>query len=116
MSIAARPPLLNDKEAALNKTELIAGVARSQEVSLAKAAPWVNTVLQELAKGMAESSRVTLHELGVFRQQRRRSKAYRHPLTGRMGTMPETSTIAFTPSQPLRRRMEATDLKGGDVT
>lgn len=95
----------------MNKTELIAGVARSQNVSQAKATPWVNTVLQVLAAGMAESSRVTLHELGVFRQQRRRSKAYRHPLTGRMGTIPETLTIAFTPSQPLRRRMDVNDLK-----
>lgn len=89
----------------MNKSDLIAGVARLRSVSQVQAAAWVDAVLQTLAEGMTSSTRVALHELGVFHRQHRASKAYRHPCTGQMDIMPEMTTITFSPSQPLRRRM-----------
>jgi len=83
----------------MNKTELIAAVAKRLKVERRDVRPVVNATIDAIRDAVAKGDRVTLADFGTFHKQRRAARLGRNPRTGEAVKVPATTKPAFKPGR-----------------
>lgn len=86
----------------MNKTETIAAVAASAEVSKKTAETVVNALLQVITTAMAEGDKVQLPGFGTFETRQRAERQGKNPATGEAITVPACKVVAFKAGKSLK--------------
>ncbi len=86
----------------MNKSELIAAVADSAEVSKTVAAKVVDAVVDNIKSALAEGDAVTLIGFGTFSTRERSARTGRNPRTGESIKIKAATVPAFKPGKALK--------------
>lgn len=95
----------------MNKTELIAEVARRTGLSVAAARRTVDVLFSTapregiIAAAVAQGDRVQITGFGTFERRRRKKRMGRNPQTGQEISIPGGSYPAFTAGKSLKERV-----------
>ncbi len=97
----------------MTKSELIARLAERYPQLVAKDAEFaVKTILDAMAKTLAEGHRIEIRGFGSFALSHRPPRLGRNPKSGERVQVPEKRVPHFKPGKELRERVDAA-LKGG---
>ena len=91
----------------MNKSELVATIAASGDLTKTAAGKALESVLSHLAEAMARGERVTLSGFGSFRVVERAEQKGRNPQTGQAMTIPAHNVVKFRPGKKLYIRVSA---------
>ena len=86
----------------MNKTELIAAVARQAGVTKKDAEAVINAALETISATLAQGEKVQLSGFGNFELKDRESRVGRNPHTGEAVAIPATRLPVFKPSNALK--------------
>ncbi len=89
----------------MNRSELVAELARSKRLSRRLAERLVKAFFEEISSALARGERVELRGFGVFETHKRRTFLGKHPRTGESILVSPGRTVHFKPSQKLRGRI-----------
>ncbi len=89
----------------MNKSELIATIAKVGGMTKVRAEIALNKVLANLAGAMENGERVTLSGFGSFRVVERAEQRGRNPQTGQTIVIPAHNVVKFKPGKHLSRRV-----------
>ena len=84
------------------KADLVNAVAERSDVSRAKAAQAVDTILQAMKTALGEGKRIELRGFGVFQIRDRKRGVGRNPKTGVEVEIAPGKTVRFKPGKGLR--------------
>ena len=90
----------------MNKAELISSVAKSANVTKAKAKMVLNSVLKNMVNTMKDGKKVSLLGFGTFSVVRRVEKKGRNPHTGQGIIIPAHNAIKFKSGKMLYGRVQ----------
>ncbi|MBV5330458.1 MAG: HU family DNA-binding protein [Chlorobium sp.] len=85
----------------MNKTELIGNVAESASLTKVEAEKVVKSVLDSIAKALANNDSVTLIGFGSFSVSTRAARTGRNPQTGKEIQIAEKKVVKFRPGKKL---------------
>jgi len=85
----------------MNKTELITNVAESAGITKVEAEKVVKSVLDSIAKTLANNESVTLIGFGSFLVSTRAARTGRNPQTGKEIQIAEKKVVKFRPGKKL---------------
>lgn len=91
----------------MNKTELIAKVAETTELSKKDATLAVDAVFDTIADELAAGNKVQLVGFGNFETRERAARKGRNPQTGGEIDIAATKLPAFKPGKPLKDKVNA---------
>ena len=83
------------EELTLKKSEIVASLADSNELSRGKAEKVVDDLLELIADALAKGDKVVLSGFGTFEVRTRVARSGRNPRTGETIDVPEQKTPAF---------------------
>lgn len=83
----------------MNKTDLIAVVAKRLKAERRDVGPVVNATIDAIRDAVAKGDRVTLADFGTFHKQRRAARLGRNPHTGEAVKIGATTKPAFKPGR-----------------
>jgi DNA-binding protein HU-beta len=86
----------------VNKSHLVAYVARELQTSRLQAASLVDTVLAGIRKGLVEDNSVTLSGFGTFEVKTRKARVGRNPQTGEPIQISAGRRVGFRVGKALR--------------
>ena len=86
----------------MNKTELIAAVAESSEMSKASASKAVDATLSAITDALKAGDQVTLIGFGTFSVRKRAARTGRNPQTGKTMKIKASNVPAFKAGKGLR--------------
>jgi len=86
----------------LNKSELIAAVAKEAGVSKAEAEKIVNATICSISKELSKGGKITLIGFGTFDVRKREKSKGRNPRTGEPIEIPARNVVKFTPGSKLK--------------
>ncbi len=86
----------------MNKTELIAKVAETQEMTKADAAKAVNASLDAISTTLAAGEKVQIIGFGTFEVRERKARTGRNPATGASIKIKASKAPAFKPGKALK--------------
>lgn len=86
----------------MNKTELIAAVAKSADLSKKDAEAAVNATIAAVTKALKKGDKVQLVGFGTFEVRKRAAKQARNPQTGAVIKVPATKVPAFKAGKALK--------------
>ena len=86
----------------MNKSHLVAYVARELQTSRLQAARLVDTVLAGIRKGLVEDTSVTLSGFGTFEVKPRKARVGRNPQTGEPIKIEAGRRVGFRVGKALR--------------
>ncbi len=86
----------------MNKTELIAAVAKSANLSKKDADAAVNATVEAITKALKKGDKVQLIGFGTFEVRKRAAKQARNPQTGAVIKVPATKVPAFKAGSALK--------------
>jgi DNA-binding protein HU-beta len=86
----------------VNKSHLVAYVARELQTSRLQAASLVDTVLAGIRMGLVEDNSVTLSGFGTFEVKDRKARIGRNPQTGEPIQISEGRRVGFRVGKALR--------------
>ena len=86
----------------MNKTELIAKVAETQEMTKADAAKAVNATLDAISTTLAAGEKVQIIGFGTFEVRERKARTGRNPATGASIKIKASKAPAFKPGKALK--------------
>jgi len=84
------------------KADIVNRVVDQSDVTRAKAAQAVDTVIEGLRQALAGGHRIELRGFGVFQDKQRKKGIGRNPKTGVEVRIPPGFTIRFKPGKDLR--------------
>jgi DNA-binding protein HU-beta len=87
----------------MNKGELIAIVAKENELSKAAAERVCNSVLNNIKKGVKKHKNVTLIGFGTFTVKSRKARMGRNPQTGAAIKIKASKTVGFKPGSDFKK-------------
>ncbi len=90
----------------MNKSELVATIAASGDLTKSTAGKALESVLGHLAEAMGRGERVTLSGFGSFRVVERAEQKGRNPQTGQAMTIPAHNVVKFRPGKKLYTRVK----------
>ncbi len=96
----------------MNKTELIASVAKAAGISLKDARNVVNTIFSTvpregiIASEVAKGKKVQITGFGTFERRNRKKRQARNPQTGAPIMIPATKYPAFSAGKALKDRVK----------
>ena len=90
----------------MNKSELVANIAESGEITKVTAAKALESVLTRMAGAMERGERVTLAGFGSFRVVERAEQRGRNPQTGQPITIPAHNVVKFRPGKNLCNKVK----------
>jgi DNA-binding protein HU-beta len=90
------------EEKRMNKTELIAAVAKSADLSKKDAEAAVNATVAAITKALKKGDKVQLVGFGTFEVRKRAAKQARNPQTGAVIKVPATKVPAFKAGKALK--------------
>lgn len=80
--------------------ELCRIYAKTYGISIKYAETIVNTLFELMSQLVyIEGEDVQIRKFGTFRHKKSKPKAFKHPVTGEMGLVPEHDIIKFLPSE-----------------
>jgi DNA-binding protein HU-beta len=85
----------------MNKTELVNNVAESAGITKVEAEKVVKSVLESIAKALANNDSVTLIGFGSFSVSTRAARTGRNPQTGKEIQIAEKKVVKFRPGKKL---------------
>jgi DNA-binding protein HU-beta len=86
----------------MNKTELIAAVAKKADLSKKDAEAAVNATVEAVTKALKKGDKVQLVGFGTFEVRKRAAKQGRNPQTGAVIKVPATKVPAFKAGKALK--------------
>ncbi|MBO4339505.1 MAG: HU family DNA-binding protein [Clostridiales bacterium] len=86
----------------MNKTELIAAVAKDAKLSKKDAEAAVNATVAAVTKALKKGDKVQLVGFGTFEVRKRAAKQARNPQTGAVIKVPATKVPAFKAGKALK--------------
>ena len=86
----------------MNKTELVAKVAETTELTKKDAAKAVDAVLDAIADALKTGDKVQLSGFGIFEVRERAARKGRNPQTGNEIDIAATKVPAFKPAKALK--------------
>ncbi len=89
----------------MNKSELVADIAASGDLTKSRAGKALESVLAHMAKAMERGERVTLSGFGSFRVVERAEQKGRNPQTGQAMTIPAHNVVKFRPGKTLSTKV-----------
>ncbi len=90
----------------MNKAELISSVAKSANISRAKAGMVLNGVIANMVKTMKDGEKVSILGFGTFSVVERVQKKGRNPKTGKEIVIPAHNAVKFRPGKHLYGRVQ----------
>ena len=87
----------------LKRTDLVALVAKQEEISKVRAKVIVDNLIALITKALETGGSVDLHKFGVFKATIRVARAARNPKTGESMSVPQRTVVKFRPSAALKR-------------
>ena len=90
------------EEKRMNKTELIAAVAKDAKLSKKDAEAAVNSTVAAITKALKKGDKVQLIGFGTFEVRKRAAKQARNPQTGAVIKVPATKVPAFKAGSALK--------------
>ena len=86
----------------MNKTELIAAVAESTELSKASAGKAIDATLDAITNALKSDDKVTLIGFGTFEVRKRAARTGRNPRTGKTIKIKASKSPAFKAGKSLK--------------
>ena len=86
----------------MNKTELVANLAKETELSKTVAKQVVESILAQTTKTLKKTGRFVLAGLGTFEVVKRAKRTARNPRTGEPVTIKAHKAVRFKPSKTLK--------------
>ncbi len=86
----------------MNKTEWIATVAETAEISKKDAERTLNAALNAITKALAAGDRVQLSGFGIFEVKERKARTGRNPRTRKPVEIAASQVASFKPSKALK--------------
>ena len=86
----------------MNKSELIAAVAKKADLSKKDAEAAVNATVEAVTKALKKGDKVQLVGFGTFEVRKRAAKQARNPQTGAVIKVPATKVPAFKAGKALK--------------
>lgn len=86
----------------MNKTELIAAVAESAELSKAAAGKAIDATLDAITNALKSDDKVTLIGFGTFEVRKRAARTGRNPRTGKSIKIKASKSPAFKAGKSLK--------------
>ncbi|MBE6835930.1 MAG: HU family DNA-binding protein [Ruminococcaceae bacterium] len=86
----------------MNKSELIAAVAKKADLSKKDAEAAVNATVEAVTKALKKGEKVQLVGFGTFEVRKRAAKQARNPQTGAVIKVPATKVPAFKAGKALK--------------
>jgi DNA-binding protein HU-beta len=86
----------------MNKTELIAAVAESAELSKASAGKAIDATLDAITNALKSDDKVTLIGFGTFEVRKRAARTGRNPRTGKSIKIKASKSPAFKAGKSLK--------------
>ena len=90
----------------MNKSHLVAYVARELQTSKLQSARLVDTVLTGIKQGLQKDKSVTITGFGTFEVKPRKARIGRNPHTGEPIDIPATRAPAFKAGKPLKEALK----------
>ncbi len=87
----------------MNKSELIAALARSTACSKVSASKTLQSVLDTITKSLKRGESVSLVGFGTFRAAARKARTVRNPQTGAAIKLPKRRVPKFTAGKALKQ-------------
>lgn len=94
----------------LNKAEVIERIRNARNLDIVTAHRAVDVILDAIAAGLAEGSRVEIRGFGVFAPIKRRPRIGRNPRTGEKVEVDEKMALAFRASRHILQRLNGDKL------
>lgn len=100
--------LLNpsEEEKAMNKTELVAEIAKEADVTKVKAEKALNAVISGIKNALSKEESVTLVGFGTFSVAKRSTRKGRNPQTGKEIMIPASKAPKFKPGKALKEAVK----------
>ena len=86
----------------MNKSELVSKVAESANITKEEAGKTLKSVLDVIAKALANDESITLVGFGTFSVSTRASRTVRNPQTGKEMKVAEKKVVKFKVSKTLK--------------
>lgn len=90
----------------MNKNELIKRVSDEIGIIQTETSIIVDTVLQEIYKGIIENEKVTFKEFGAFHKVNRKARVAMNPRTGEDVKVPAKTVISFKMSKRMKEDLK----------
>lgn len=87
----------------MNKGELIAAIAKENNLPKAAAERVANSVLENIKKGLKKDKNVTLIGFGTFTVKSRKARMGRNPQTGEKIKIKASRTVGFKPGAEFKK-------------
>ena len=87
----------------MNKTELIALIAKEADISKAKAATALSAIIEGITKSLKKGKDVQLIGFGSFKVRKRKARMGRNPQTGKTIKIAAKKVPAFTAGAALKK-------------
>jgi DNA-binding protein HU-beta len=94
--------LANKGNLKMNKTDLIAAVAESAELSKASAGKAIDATLDAITNALKSDDKVTLIGFGTFEVRKRAARTGRNPRTGKSIKIKASKSPAFKAGKSLK--------------
>jgi len=82
----------------MNQGDLTLAIAERFFLTQVESREIIKFIQAEITEDLKKGKRIFLRGFGSFTKEKRSSKKVRHPKTGKIITIPERTTIDFTPS------------------
>lgn len=86
----------------MNKSELVDNIAKSADISRAKANDALNAALDAITKSLAKGKEVSLVGFGTFKVSKRAARMGRNPQTGESIKIAASTVPGFKAGKPLK--------------
>ncbi len=86
----------------VTKADLVDQVAKDSDLSKAKAAQAVNSLIENIIKAVSKNTNVTLTGFGTFTSMQRKARTGRNPQTGKAINIEARKVPKFRPGKGLK--------------
>ena len=85
----------------MNQGELALAISKRFFLTQVESQEIIKFILSHVTKDLKKGERVYFRDFGSFVKEKRKSKKVRHPKTGKIITIPEKTTVEFSPAMQL---------------
>ena len=90
----------------ITKSQFARQFAKTNNLSIEKSQKYINSFIEVMTQNLAEDKQVVFVGFGSFRKSKRKAKEGRHPRTGELIQIPESTTVSFTAGKSLKNSVE----------
>ena len=90
----------------MNKADLIERIAKDTKVSKVAATKMIDSLLENVTKGLRKGERVTFVGFGTFSVNKRKARTGRNPQTGAPIKIPARKVVRFKAGKDLEKKVK----------